>query len=74
MASDVAPDGGQREFELHLVWIFFIEQTAEPGGQEAAGAAMPAAATEWLAANGDADLESAYFDEWFAHHGVARNS
>jgi hypothetical protein len=53
---------------LFLVWQSFIGQTVKDGGEEAARSAMPQAAREWLAAEGDAEQERLYFARWFGYH------
>lgn len=57
-----------RGYDLYLVWTNFYDQTTEPGGEQEAEAAMPSAAAEWLASEGDPDAERAYFAKWFAFH------
>jgi len=59
-----------RAYDLYLVWTNFYYQTVERGGEEAAKAAMPAAASEWLAVVGDADAERDYMVKWFDYHGL----
>jgi hypothetical protein len=59
-----------RGYDFYLVWTNFYDQTREDGGEAAAEAAMPAAASEWLAAVGEAFAEREYMVRWFQYHGL----